>query len=234
MTIECVVSADLFARAAKAAGNDDGRWYLHGVHLEPAPNGGVLLVATDGRALIALRDAGGYASERVIIRLNPSMLKACTIKSDPVVLGKGIAMRRIVAVRDQKAAVGWSAVECEPAESLSHIDEPRETTLALQWCHTIIDGTFPDWRRIIGKPNPDSGVADIGFPVIQPVLKALTDKSFTAFRLVRGAEGQHGAHFIFVENVDGFGVVMPMRSGIKVSVPEWFSAGPEAIKAAAE
>lgn len=237
MTIECVVSANLFARAVKAASNEDSRWYLHGVHLEPASNGGVLLVATNGRVLIALRDPDGFLSEPATVRLNASMLKACTVKSYPPSLGKRADMRRVVAVRGQKAAVGWSGVDGDPAESLSHIDDPQETTLALQWCHTIIDGVFPDWRRVVGEPDPSVGVKEIGFPVVRPVLQALTDNNFSAFRLVSGKEQSYGfgAHFIFVENVDGFGVVMPMRSGIKVALPEWVSpARPEEAQVAAE
>lgn len=64
-------SADLYNIAWPFVSTEETRYYLNGVLVTPAKDGGVLLVASDGRALICIRDAAGEADKDTIVRLAP-------------------------------------------------------------------------------------------------------------------------------------------------------------------
>jgi len=89
---------------------------------------------------------------------------------------------------------------------------------------TPVDGTFPDWRRVIpaidgfqsgdGKPghfNPDY-VYDLG-----QMSRALGSKTGVTFQIHSwGVENPHGV--TFAERTDCFAVIMPMRT-VKEATP---------------
>lgn len=59
----------LFAAAMVFVSDEQARWYLHGVHIEPAEGGGILLSATDGTALFRAYDAEGSATAPCIVAM---------------------------------------------------------------------------------------------------------------------------------------------------------------------
>ena len=77
-TIAITVRADYFWHAAQFVRDDqpdEGYAVLHGVCVEPSPNGeGVLIYAMDGHQLCCWHDAAGYADQRRVILPTPDML----------------------------------------------------------------------------------------------------------------------------------------------------------------
>ena len=63
------LDADLFMRVRRAIGAEEIRYYLTGVYVEPAPGGGALMVATDGRVMLVARDPHGVAPASAIVQL---------------------------------------------------------------------------------------------------------------------------------------------------------------------
>lgn len=63
------LDADLFMRVRRAIGTEETRYYLTGVHVEPAPGGGALMVATDGRGMLVARDPHGFVPAPMIVQL---------------------------------------------------------------------------------------------------------------------------------------------------------------------
>lgn len=61
-------NATLLAAAASIAAVNDVRYYLNGVCIEPAPQGGVLLIGCNGHALVCIHDADGYADDTYIVK----------------------------------------------------------------------------------------------------------------------------------------------------------------------
>lgn len=61
-------NAVLLAAAASLAAVNDVRYYLNGVCIEPAPQGGVLLIGCNGHALVCIHDANGYADDTYIVK----------------------------------------------------------------------------------------------------------------------------------------------------------------------
>lgn len=247
---KCVVSADLFRRAMMAQSTEETRYYLNGVHIEPCPEGGALLVATDGHRLLVFRDEHGYVEGgSAIIKLSKGMVKALSAKpwQHPgwAVLAKSSDQkrphRRFLAVHGDKAATidfGLDPValmEVETAEMIvAQVDDPSPLVGGFQWIDTQIDGAFPDWRRVIGEPGEGGALAPVNLSVLRPVVQALSQDGVEGgYRLAPTKDDPEGPMYVIPsQSVPGFGIIMPMRStqyGQKFSappapkVPSWLS-----------
>ena len=87
-------SADLYNIAWPFVSKDDDRPYLTGVLVEPHQKGGVLLVATDGHALICIHDPSGSAEKQAIIKLKPVGGRKLASRSTIVVDGGSATFER--------------------------------------------------------------------------------------------------------------------------------------------
>lgn len=67
MTLYTVTDSALFAAATRFASKEQARPYLHGIYIEPAAGGGILLTATDGHRLFHAHDPNGTAPAPAII-----------------------------------------------------------------------------------------------------------------------------------------------------------------------
>lgn len=245
---ECVVSAEMFKRAMAAVSKEERRYYLNGVHVAPCDAGGALLVATDGRRLVVLRDPHGYVPNGTgIVSLNAHVTRALTAKASCLpnwngpLTGKGVPVR-LLAVKGQKASVIELRREANsPVDGESIVpvvDNPGPETGGYQWCGALIDGTFPDWRRVVGEPAFDEAVtASFDPALLAPLAEALHGKNAhggNSVRLVPSKNGgELGAHFVFSNAVsDGFAILMPVRQVEKPRMPDWYA--PAATKIAAE
>jgi hypothetical protein len=226
----CQVNADLFRRVAIAISTDETLYYLNGVHVEAHPNGGVQMVATDGHMLINMRDPNGFVEGSAIVQLYPAMLKSCG-KAVWMMTGGGRGYP-LLTVAGKRAGLLHM-----PASSL---EEKRETEIAerfdqlnslgialgqLQWREVLIDGTFPDWRRLIAPVYP------ISHTEFNPKMLAKIGKAFavesanTALSLRRTGSGKTNMDrplLIQSSNkaIDGFALLMEMTP--ESTVPAWW------------
>jgi len=180
--------------AALVASKEETRYYLKGVAVQAGPRG-AYIVATDGHRALAFRQSGDALPEINII-----------IPADIIA---GIKLNK-------------------------HIDEATltresDTHWRIDYCGTAtifapIDGTFPDWRRIV--PKETSGETAQFNPAY------VGDFAKVAKALGRGEpcvkmahNGQGPALVTFGDDVDGFGLLMPTRanygSTIWQTAPEW-------------
>lgn len=181
------VNADLFRIAYTCASTEETRYYLNGVHIEPAPDDGVLLVATDGHRLVCLQDRTGSVPGPIVVQLPKPVLTLCKSKKDQP--------RRLV-IADKTARV-----------------EVEATTVGVhQGC--IVDGTYPDWRRVVPVAN---GVGQAAFNPVYlsdfgrmgaDLAKLAGVSSAMSFRSKGPSEPALIQWSCFR---DGFGVLMPMR-----------------------
>ena len=180
----------LLKAAALAVSKEETRYYLKGVAVQAGPRG-AFLVATDGHRALAFRQSGEALPEVNII-----------IPADIIA---GIKLNKHVEIAEltQESATHW-----------------RLDYVGTSVIFAPIDGTFPDWRRIIpketdGKPaqfNP-AYVGDFA-----KVTKAL-GQGQTAFAY----NGDKPALVMFGDDIDGFGVLMPMqiKREIPTRAPAW-------------
>ena len=75
----------------------DIRYYLNAIHIEPHPDGGAILVATNGHMMMVIRDIEAVCTEKQTFKLNRDALRYCAVRKGcgktPVVLINPITER---------------------------------------------------------------------------------------------------------------------------------------------
>lgn len=213
------VNARLFAAAAICISTDETRYYLTGVRIEPHPEKGALLVATDGHRLIVIHDVEGECSKAAIVSLPKEMAAACVewIVSesydewDNPASSKSLGDDRILRVDDDGRA------------------EIERHFRALTDCR--VDGDYPDWRKVL--PVPAEGPR--GAPMLKgqylddfgKISKLLTQGN-TGVRIVGGNTHNDPALIRFSDQF-AFGVLMPLKSeAAELSLPPFMNEKPKA------
>lgn len=220
-----IVSADLAARAYACVPTEE-TYYLDGFKAEPCPHGGVLLIATDGHnKLIVLKDPDGVIEGTAIVKLSPAMLKACKAKK-----GRPGAYynERFLIVDGQRAAVAFT--QCEAGKRADLIELARNPTHKVecfQPAETLIDASFPDWRRVMPYGERQPVAASFNGKYIADLAAALSQNKAPSVQVQgRGSSVEDAArspHYVFGDGtVAGFAVLMPDHD-IDREVPAWFS-----------
>lgn len=229
-TFECVVSADLFRRALMGISTEETRYYLNGVHVAAAPEGGAVLAATNGSFLIAIRDRDAHVKGSGIVQLTKAMVAA--LKTP-----RGLTGSRLLAIKgsqtkapDQRGFVvdveGDKDVPYAVARKI--LDAPDYRVQSAQHGHVLIDGTFPNWRQVI----PDT--ADLTAP-IQPldlIYLARIGEALSASKHTRQVHltscGPNAPVLVTTAEsrvIDGFAILMPIRTNTSPgAVPVWAKA----------
>lgn len=224
---QCVVSADLFRRASLAVSTDAGRYYLQGVHVSPASEGGAVLTATDGALLISVYDPNALVRGEGIVLLNKQSRAA--LKSRGALLEQRLLAVRATAGRQSALVVDVAAAKRDdnaysPYEAaLALLDAPDARVKAAQFGDVLIDGTFPDWRRVL----PDGLSRNLPPAPMDQRLVAKASEAICEFggavRLTSsGANSPVLITSVMRPGFDAFAVLMPVRdSGIEGEVPAW-------------
>lgn len=127
------VRADLFRVAARFQPDDAGKGGVRGVRIEPSRAGGVILVATDGRDTIVLRDRDGCASEAATIVVPRPFID----HAKEVVKGRA-SRTKATAAADYRLVIEHGAATFQPDVGV---------TAAI----TVNHRPFPDWRAIVPR-----------------------------------------------------------------------------------
>jgi len=214
---ECIVNADLFRRALTCASTEATRYYLHGVQIEPCPDGGALLIATDGHVMIVLRDPDAHVQGSAIV--HPTMiLKSLTAK-----MPRGYS-HRFLAARDG-AAVLVNGLAADGPGALDNLTAPTGAVESFQPAGALIDGSFPPWRRVIPGAGGETPVAfedTFNADLALRLAKALCDGKTPMLR-VQGYGKGHAGLVRGCGSIQGFGVLMPCRDseGPLTTAPTW-------------
>lgn len=230
-SFQCVVSADLFRRTLFAVSTEETRYYLTGVHISPAPEGGAVLVGTNGHFLIAAHDPDAHVSGEGIVVLDKPMKAA--LKATGVLLEKRLLLVRRTPDK-QRAFVadlpmkGADEDYSPYAAAVELFDEPDKRVKAAQFGAATIDGNFPNWRQIIPTSlNPSAPIPPVDQALLSKVAEALSGD--TKMRRIRmTCTGDAGSFSpVLVTNdelraVSAFAIVMPVRGSDAIaSVPAW-------------
>lgn len=188
---------------ALAASTEETLFYLNGVLLDIAPHR-VIYVATDGHRMLVAHEALDAESEDGPFDLTGQFIVPNGVIKDIKITGRN--------------AITHDILESEgvPATKL--------TLQRLGKIFTPIDGTFPDYRRVI--PAPHKGApkdwphynADYlaTFAKFHQIMTAgRLDQSGCRYRLC--AEDSSSPAAVLFDDLDAFGVIMPVRT----YDPEW-------------
>jgi len=244
-------SANLFRIAYQCASNESTRYYLNGVFVEPAKHGrpGVTMTTTDGHRLISIYDESGKTDQSAIISLrrndgnDPNFaLKACKGRNI-VRIETGSQVAKVLelpkywseAPDDISGLQVLAQVGCDPVVRIERRFDPEygiecDVTVrdfARETC--FIDGTFPDYARVVpSMPRcPDiwgggfNGALVADFGKIAGELAKHFDKGVGVFRLL-SSDPTSPALIQFPSTPEAFGVLMPMRCETDSGLPEWY------------
>ncbi len=217
LKVKINVSADLLRRAALAKSDDEWRFYLGGVYVEPAKAGGVLLVATDGHILACLHDKDGSASHPTIINPNKDMLAWAKRSNGRRFLKFGQAR---ILMRDGELIGAFANNISKDGSVESSLIEAR------QWRDAWIDGNFPDYRRAIPKDSDVNPImSGVSAPLIAKAHAILGDKVHCcmSFRAEKNDGISPMVARIDNDDVAGFCIIMPMR-GWAMGYPDFWKA----------
>lgn len=232
-------NANLFRIAFMCASNEETRYYLNGVFVEPHAQGGVTLTATDGHRLICIRDASGSADEAAIINMRDA-LKQCKPKRDE---------RRDVVIQTGSNDAGIVSTIVDPEGLL--IDTPISMAYG-----TRVDGSFPDYRRVVPQTFFDkaaptfcgkhlASLGEIGFELavhfhawVPGKSGSWLDRKDVMRVLPEDCERpEDSPALVLWQTVDAaFAVIMPAktREGAELRAPSWFRYPTAPIAQAAE
>ncbi len=203
MTIKAIIPAKEFLYLTRFASTEETRFYLNGVQIEPM-GASVAMVATDGRILGALK------LESYEARANGAsfILSSC---KELVRAAKGKCV--YLVCRESQVDIvrmGFSVADVAELESVSpDISIPAKIA--------YVDGTFPEWRKVLPEGNavPRQGKykTDVDYCVgLDPTLLA----NFAGMGASQAVSFDwNGDNAILVANPDPrfIGVIMPHNSG---------------------
>lgn len=201
------VRLDAFLRVKPFVSDELGRYYLTGIAVQKSAEGGAICAATDGHRLGARRDPDGISLIDVIVSV-PRELKMpakTLLKQTPWLVGMVNPetsfghISLVEAVMDRDLDTAEKAIE--------NVDE-----CLIRFGRTMIDGQFPDWRKVI----PSKAGSSVGF-------NGDYVKSFGRTLEITG-EGPDAPHIVQdVMDPNFIGVIMPVRTKAG-SVPTWLAA----------
>lgn len=168
---------------------EKSRRYLHGFYVEPAPQGGVFIVATDGRRLACFHDATGTADKGTLVLLP----KPCATQCKPD-RRENADERRLLVGDENRATIAQGGVEV-----VSFISESTDGL------------TFPDWRRVVPptlEDKPAEGMFNSKY--LGDFTAIATAHSKGAGISLRHGTGARGAAFVLTQREDFFGLLMPL------------------------
>jgi hypothetical protein len=207
---EFSIKADYAQLVSPFASNDKTRWNLNGFYVQRHPSGGAVIVATDGRSMGVFHDQFGEVKAPAIARLHKTTLAACAEDCTLVLTGDRAGVYQM-----------WNK-------------ETGEGILVAGQDQAVIEGDFPDWRRII-PPIPNE---------IKPSTFAFTElKKFEKIRQFGSkiaalrifATEPHGPAIVLTGRDDFLGLILPIDSVEENRMPQWMPRpSPAASAAAAE
>lgn len=209
---------------------EETRYYLNGFHVEPHPEKGVFIVATDGHRLGCFYDKNGTCDRPAIVSLNRFTLAQLAPQKK-----KG-ALARFLIVDLPENGHAFSSARANVYEG--NASQPDGLFVAAQG-ECIIDGTFPDWRRVLKFPDaklpPASPTFNAAYVAAFSLPRSLDAKGPRTIRFF--ARNEADPTIVFTGRDDFFGVLMPMRSDVptaEMSMPTWFAPAPAIAAAAPE
>jgi hypothetical protein len=220
------IKARLVAAIAQFKASNDIRYYLKGVYVEPHPEGGAIIVATQGHAMGIWHDTSGEVERPIILSVGKALLAACSS-------GNEFEKRRLVDKNGRLTVVDNTGAE------IYIQGEIGKKVGAEQY---EVEGKFPDWRRVV--PEIEPGKTQL-YNVLQPqYLRLASEATRIAFggdkfgnSLTLRQPAVNRAILVQSSHRDagGFvGVIMPMRDEVDLSLPAWAKAPklPENIESA--
>ncbi len=204
--IMAIVPAAEYLFMTRFASDDETRYYLKGVAIQPAPKTGVYLVATDGKAMGVMRLEG----EQAVSLYAGFILSADKAIRAAVKCGK--REQAWIICRDDRADIVKLGAAMSPTMDDLAI---APVSLSIPAATAYVVGTFPDWRRVLpptitGKREGQHDTGAEYCAAVRPDLLARFQRKDNPVSF-----DWNGRDAMMIDNGDKrfIGVVMPHGSG---------------------
>jgi hypothetical protein len=220
------IDAEDLARVVPFASENDIRYYLNGVCIEPHEDGAIL-IATNGHMLAAIQSPDSYVTETCILSLN----KRFTTE-----------IRKAGLKRDSQSFVELKDAASYPEVVVLGGRLHRHVAYVSPHRPALVDGKFPEWRKII--PLDDDLVDGLAGSYNARYVQAAAEAAglangprsrYNGIRFQRSKKaGDSGPVIVRTsENRSMIILVMAMRDELTQTMPDWTRAKPEPAKPAA-
>lgn len=177
MDILARVNPRYFAAINLFQANNDVRYYLNGVYIEPHPDQGAIIVATNGHVIGVMHDPDGFCAKPIIVGdISKPLISACRSKG----VIKGMPPTGLY-IADGGAIVDYGDIqhgEIEPfSKCVMHLSRI-----------TLIDAVYPKWRAVLptdlGTAPPTMLVQSQYLALFENVVKTLgMQRSYDGIRI---------------------------------------------------
>ena len=219
------VNPRYFAGIHRSAADVDVRFYLRAVHIERHPESGVVMVATDGHTMAVIHDPNGWLQSdhtSILVERTSKRMLAAIARSRT----SGLTPEHLWIADNCLVLSGNADASIEPDPFCS------ETICAER--STLVDGKYPDWRRVIpkGDPGPCPSLNPEYLARFHDIARALSgNKSYPGGGTTLVSLGPQSSVIVRFHDADldtrFYGLIMPMRNEVLQSVPEFVKAWPE-------
>jgi DNA polymerase III sliding clamp (beta) subunit (PCNA family) len=185
---EIKITAKYIPLLAEFMAKQDIRYYLNALQVEPHPEGGILLITTDGHTMAIVHDKDGTTNGEWLCELPPKIIRACA---------KPGSRNDLFSKPKHLHFVG------NVAHVMSQDGDPNEIGLMhleTAFCK-IVDGKYPDWRKVMPKKPKGLKRTCVNINYLARLQR------ISKFSETRYAEGVH----LFQEDLRGVIVARPVE-----------------------
>jgi hypothetical protein len=200
---------------------EETRYYLCGALIEPGK-----IIATDGHRLVAIKPSD-------------YVLEGSTF--EPFILPSAI-LKKIAAIKPDHKWIHMTVVFETEAKIVSVIQETEDDTINLaSFPYSVIDGTFPDWRRVVPAQKNyqrpavlkegDGGewnTTAFNLKYIADFKSLSTDKRAFGQMFMNLDPDAPSVMRVGCEAFEAFAVIMGAKQKFESTHPEWLLATPGA------
>jgi DNA polymerase-3 subunit beta len=189
------LQARLVAAVAQFKASHDIRYYLNGVYVEPRPQGGAVIVATNGHAMGVWLDETGEIERPAILRIGAKLQAAC----------RGSDIKRLTIIDNRLAVLGQKVKGGLKDMELYVQPQPGD------W---EVPGKFPDWANVVrvidGPPSLHSALNPEYIAMMDSAIGIGIGDKFKNIT-VRQEAPHSGIVFTTSATPNFVGVIMPLR-----------------------
>jgi len=214
--IKAILNGKDYLYALRFCSSEETRYYLKGSSIEPLPDNSVMMVATDGKVLGALRlsypEGMAWGSgANFILADNKELRRVCKAKRNE---------EAWIVCHDDKVEVYLCKGFHPDIADFSNGAIAGCVAITLPASAAYIDGTFPNWRGVVPSyDKPDSFKREGTFDTGKPFCVGIDPEQLAKFQY----DEKPGVYFdwngtspaVVVNHDPRFiGVIMPMCDGI--------------------
>lgn len=199
MAKETIINARYYIEAGAFVTKESSRYTLNAVRVEPHPDGGAVIIATDGHTMGVFHDRDGKCEEPVTIAYRSEIARLAKAK-------KGTT--RNIQVNGDLDIV-QSATGKNPAKPLVRFFDAILTN----------SSQFPNWRMVLPKATEAKNRSDFNGNYLARC--ALAKREFRNDGITIFQKDSETAAIVRTQRDDFIGIVMPMRSGTQTPYPDY-------------